>query len=109
MAIRVTNLRLGLDEPVSALPEHLSRLLGVSPAALDWRILRKSLDTRDKHDIHFAFNAEVRLLEDEDGVVRHARSRPRGAVVELHSEPAFALPEPGPRPLRHRPVVVGSG
>src|SRR5262245_22354137 len=109
MAIRVTNLRLGLDEPASALPEHLGRLLGVSPAGLEWRILRKSLDTRDKHDIHFVYNAEVRLPEDEEAVVRHARGRPRGATVELFAEPPFALPEPGSRPLPHRPVVVGSG
>jgi uncharacterized FAD-dependent dehydrogenase len=109
MPIRVTNLRLGLDEPLAALPEHLGRLLGVSPAGLGWRILRKSLDTRDKHDIHFVYNAEVRLPEDEAAVVRHARAHPRGATVELFAEPPFTLPEPGGRPLPHRPVVVGSG
>src|SRR6516162_4010980 len=108
MAIRVTNLRLGLDEPVSALPEHLSRLLGVSPAGLEWRILRKSLDTRDKHDIHFVFNAEVRLPEDEARVVANAQSH-GPATVELYDEPPFSLPEPGERPLPHRPVVIGSG
>src|SRR5689334_20836125 len=107
MPIRVTNLRLGLDEPPEALPEHLGRLLGVSPAGLEWRILRKSLDTRDKRDIHFVYNAEVRLADDEERIVRHARGG--GATVELHAEPPFALPEPGSRPLPHRPVVIGSG
>src|SRR5438046_4261825 len=109
MPIRVTNLRLGLDEPLDALPDHLGELLGVSPTALDWRILRKSLDTRDKRDIHFVCNAEVRVPEDEARVVDHARKHARGAKVELHAEPPFDLPEPGARPLPHRPVVVGSG
>ncbi|HEY1381752.1 MAG TPA: NAD(P)-binding protein [Gemmataceae bacterium] len=109
MPIRVTNLRLGLDEPLDALPDHLARLLGVSPAGLDWRILRKSLDTRDKRDIHFVCNAEVRVPDDEDRIVDHARKHAHGAKVELHAAPPFELPEPGSRPLPHRPVVVGSG
>ncbi|HEX4591606.1 MAG TPA: FAD-dependent oxidoreductase, partial [Gemmataceae bacterium] len=102
MPIRVTNLRLSLDEPLDTLPEHLGRLLGVAPSSLDWRILRKSLDTRDKRDIHFVCNAEVRVPADEARVVELARRRPGGAKVELHAEPPFELPEPGDRPLTHR-------
>jgi uncharacterized FAD-dependent dehydrogenase len=108
MPIRVTNLRVGLDEPEAILPERLSRLLDVPVDALEWRILRKSLDTRDKHDIHFVFNAEVRLPEDEARVVANAQSH-GPATVELYDEPPFSLPEPGERPLPHRPVVIGSG
>lgn len=107
MPIRVTNLRVGLDEPDAALPERLSRLLDVPRDGLQWRILRKSLDTRDKHDIHFVFNAEVRLPDDEARVVAHAAHGP--ATVELYDEPPFSLPEPGDRPLANRPVVIGSG
>src|SRR5438270_5221125 len=109
MPIRVTNLRLELDESLEALPFHLGKILGVSPAGLDWRILRKSLDTRDKRDIHFVCNAEVRVPEDEGRLVEHARKQARGAKVELQAEARFSLPEPGTKPLRHRPVVVGSG
>src|SRR4051812_5640611 len=99
MPIRVTNLRWGLDQPLDELPEHLGRLLGVRPDGLEWRILRKSLDPRDKHDIHFVYNAEVRLPEDEEAVVRRAGTFPLGAKVELFAEPPFALPEPGSKPL----------
>jgi uncharacterized FAD-dependent dehydrogenase len=108
MPIRVSNLRVGLDEPIDELPGRLAGVLGVPAGQFEWRILRKSLDTRDKHDIHFVYNAEVRLPEDEGRVVDRARGRQR-ATVELFDEPPFALPEPGDRPLPHRPVVVGSG
>jgi uncharacterized FAD-dependent dehydrogenase len=107
MPIRVTNLRVGLNEPDAALPERLARLLELPANGFEWRILRKSLDTRDKHDIHFVFNAEVRLPDDEARVVAHAAPGP--ATVELYNEPPFSLPEPGNCPLRHRPVVIGSG
>src|SRR3954470_7322416 len=108
MPIRVTNLRVGLDEPDAAVPDRLARLLGVPADGLRWRLLRKSLDTRDKHDIHFVYNAEVRLPADEDRVAALAHRRGT-ATVERYDEPPFALPEPGSRPLPHRPVVVGSG
>ncbi len=108
MPIRVSNLRLPLDEPLAALPGRLADLLDVEPDQLRYRVLRKSLDTRDKRDIHFVLNAEVRLPDDELAVVRLASRRP-GATVELYDEPPFELPEPGPRPLAQRPVVVGSG
>src|SRR5205085_6159985 len=110
MAIRVTNLRLGLDEPDAALPDRLGRLLGVGPAEFDWRILRKSLDARDKDDVHFVFTAEVRLPDEEERVAALAhKGGPGSARVELHDEPPFSLPEPGTEPLRERPVVIGSG
>src|SRR5262245_19620737 len=108
MPIRVTNLRVGLDEPDAAVPERLAHLLDVSADGMNWRILRKSLDTRDKHDIHFVFNAEVRLPDDEASVVART-SRQGPATVELYNEPPFSLPDPGDRPLPHRPVVIGSG
>src|SRR5438046_8968082 len=99
MPIRVTNLRLGLDEPLDALPDRLGKLLGVSPPGLDWRILRKSLDTRDKRDIHFVCNAEVRVPEDEARLVEQARKHVRTAKIELHFEPPFGLTEPAYKPL----------
>jgi uncharacterized FAD-dependent dehydrogenase len=91
------------------LPERLGKLLGVERGQFDWRILRKSLDTRDKRDIHFVCNAEVRVPDDESRLVEVARKRAGGAKVESYDEPPFALPEPGQKPLPHRPVVVGSG
>src|SRR5262245_36476159 len=109
MPIRVSNLRLDVDEPLDTLPEHLGRLLGIRPDSLAWRLLRKSLDTRDKHDIHFVYNAEVRLPEDEVAIVRRVNAHPQGAKVELFAEPPFVVPAPGSEPLTHRPVVVGSG
>ena len=107
MSIRVSNLRLPVDAPEAALPDHLARALGVKLADLGrWRISRKALDLRDKRQLRFVYNFEVDLATDEGTVVSRA---PSGAQVELHEEPPFAMPEPGSAPLPHRPVVIGSG
>ncbi len=112
MAIRISNLRLGLDEPEAALEDQLARVLGLAPAALGrWRILRKSLDARVKEALHFVYTAEVQppVGEDEPRLVAHARRKQRDVRIEQHAEPGFRLPPPGGVPLRHRPVIVGSG
>lgn len=107
MSIRVSNLRLPVEEPEAALPNHLARVLGVLPAELSrWRIVRKALDLRDKRQLRFVYNFEVDLPANEGAVVARAHGTEQ---VELHHEPPFSMPEPGSAPLPHRPIVVGSG
>ncbi len=111
MPIRISNLGLGLDEPEGQLPEHLAGALGISLSALaGWRILRKSLDARDKEHLRFVYTAEVCTHADEAELVALARRRLHQAVrIEQYQEPAFTLPAPGTLPLAQPPVVVGSG
>jgi uncharacterized protein len=106
MPLRVANLRQPIDEPETSLPARLAKALGI-PASdlLSWRVLRKSLDTRDKNAVEFVYSAEVRV-PDEQALLRHSRHH---HSIELYTEPPFAMPLPGERPLTHRPVVVGSG
>src|SRR5215218_9288613 len=107
MSIRVSNLRLPVEEPEAALPNHLARALGVLPSELSrWRIVRKALDLRDKRQLRFVYNFEVDLPANEGAVVARAHGTEQ---VELHHEPPFSMPEPGSAPLPHRPIVVGSG
>src|SRR6476620_4127028 len=107
MSIRVSNLRLPVEEPEAGLPAHLARALGVTPADLGrWRVVRKALDLRDKRQLRFVYNFEVNLAGNEGAVVARAHGSEQ---VELHDEPPFSMPQPGAAPLPHRPVVVGSG
>lgn len=109
MAIRVSDVAAPVGEPESALAERVAPLLGLSPAELtNWRILRKSLDLRDKSALRFVYAVEVNLAADEARVVGRAPTRGQ-AKVELYAEPPFTLPEPGTEPLPERPVVVGAG
>jgi uncharacterized protein len=110
MPIRLSNIRLSVDEPELALPVRLARALDLRVAEIEgWRILRKSLDARDKSDLAFVYSVEVSLPEGERRLVEKAARR-RGAVgVELYSRPPFEWPQPGSAPLAERPVVIGSG
>jgi uncharacterized FAD-dependent dehydrogenase len=109
--IRVADLRLSVEEPEAALPGRLADALGLATDTVrQWRILRKSLDARDKDALQYVYTAEVRLPEAEAGIVSRIRAAGRGGVrVDLYEEPPFVMPPPGSRPLTERPVVVGSG
>jgi uncharacterized FAD-dependent dehydrogenase len=111
MPIRISPICLPLEEPERSLPEHIGRILGVAPTGLvGWRILRKSLDARDKGALRFCYTVEAHLAEDERQLVaRLPRSSGGPARVELHAESPFAMPAPGGEPLGTRPVVIGSG
>src|SRR5437879_5278135 len=103
MSLRVTNLRLPIEEPEANLPVHLAKALGVTPSDLAaWRVVRKALDVRDKRHLRFVYNFEV----DAPGAKRQAYG---GTQIEPLDEPPFSMPEPGTKPLPQRPVVVGSG
>src|SRR5690348_14915976 len=110
MPIRVSDLRLSVEEPEAALAGPLARALGVRPDEVrQWRILRKSLDARDKAALQYVYAAEVRLPEGEPAVVERARRAHGRARVDLYEEPPFVMPPPGTAPLPERPVVIGSG
>jgi uncharacterized FAD-dependent dehydrogenase len=111
MSIRISNLRLPIEEPEANLPAHLTRLLGLNPTDLgEWRIVRKALDLRDKRQLRFVYNFDIDLPNDEAQVVHQTANRSHfSAQIELHHEPPFSMPEPGSIPLPQRPIVVGSG
>jgi uncharacterized FAD-dependent dehydrogenase len=106
MPLRVNNLRLAVDDPEESLPDALAKTLGVRRADVGrWRILRKSLDARSRHELSFIYSATVELRDDEERVFRSRRD-PR---IECYEPPVFQEPVCGAEPLPERPVVVGSG
>ncbi len=111
MPLRISNLRLPVEEPEANLPSHIARAIGVASGDLaHWRILRKSLDLRDKRQLRFVYNFEVDLPEEELEVVYRTidRAAPT-AQVELFDEPPFEMATPGTEAIRDRPIVIGSG
>lgn len=106
MSFKVTNLRLELEEPEDVLPGRIGRRLGVDPASIvRWRILRKSLDARNHHDVYQSYAAEVEVA---DSFARQLGSN-LPAQVEAYVPERYDWPEPGRRRLNHRPVIIGAG
>lgn len=102
MSLKLSNLTLPVEEPEDALPAAAAKRLGVRPTDVArLRILRKSLDARQRTDLKFVYTTAVDLAE---GV----RPRKKGDLAPFVPS-AFHDPPPGPEPMPERPVVVGSG
>ena len=74
-----------------------------------WRILRKSLDARDKSDLAFVYSVEVNVPQGERRLVEKLARRSGAVAAELYREPPFERPQPGSEPMAERPIVIGSG
>lgn len=106
MPLRVSNLQLPVESPEAELPNELSRVLGVDAGDVNsYRILRKSLDARQRFSLKFVYTVAVELPADAQWRLADKRI----PNVDVWQPKEFDDPRPGQEPLEHRPVVVGSG
>ncbi|WP_437223432.1 NAD(P)/FAD-dependent oxidoreductase [Planctomicrobium sp. SH661] len=106
MQVRLTNLRLPVEAAETELVRQVSQRLGVRVDDLNsWRILRKSLDARSKHDLRFVYTIAANVPDDP----RLAQKLTRKKDVDTFVPEPFDDPPAGERPLPLRPVVVGAG
>ena len=104
MIIRLSQLRLNLDDWQLPLGQIAARALKARPEdSVSVRLLRKSVDARDRADVHFVLTLEVRTA-------RPLRL-PRGAeALGSPAETGFGVPAiPCRAALSRRPLVVGMG
>lgn len=101
--LRITNLRVRVEEPEAAVQRLAAKKLGLPQDQIQrLRILRKSLDARKSDRLQFVYSVVVDVPDDALGaglsgdVARYAPER-------------FDDPPPGPIPCTQRPVVIGSG
>ncbi|HEV3298398.1 MAG TPA: hypothetical protein VG055_02095, partial [Planctomycetaceae bacterium] len=65
MPLKVSNIRLPVEEPETALAGAIARRVGVKSDDLTrWRILRKSLDARSPRDLQFVYSAVVDVPDE---------------------------------------------
>ena len=101
--IRVNKLRLGTEEPTEALRDRAAKKLRLQPERIEEiHLLRRSLDARDKSDIHYVCSAALRVRGSEALILQRAKC-PDAAPYEPKP---YAIPRAA---LQERPVVAGFG
>ena len=99
--IRISQLKIPLDDAAKTPRELAARTLRMREAdVLSARVVKKSVDARDKGDVHIVFTL--------DAEVKSVPTRlPKNCSILSEEKPlptAFAVPKPA-----KRPVVVGMG
>lgn len=106
MPLRITNLRLPVEVPESALPQFIGRRIKVPPEEVRrFQILRKSLDARNRFELVYICTLMVELA-DEAGALKRWKN---DNDIQVYQPELFDDPLPGSLPMEERPVVVGTG
>ena len=105
MTIRINNITLGLDDDLNLIKKKVSKKLRVSIDEIkDLKIIKESLDARNKENIKFTYAVEVNHKNEEKLVERlHDKD------VRIDNSKYEPDVEPGDIKLNSRPVVVGFG
>ncbi len=99
--LRLSNLSLPLDYTEASLRSAVLRKCSLRPEELlSMSVFRRSVDARDKSDVHFVLSVDLRL-QDEKAALRHHRF-----LIPVHSVPPAVLAAPR---FARPPLVVGAG
>lgn len=102
MTVKLSNLMLPVEASEESLRDVVARRLGMPAGDVGHvRILRKSLDARQRNDLKFIYTAAVELPA--------GAPRRMGDALPPFVPAIFDDPEPGVRPMDERPLVIGSG
>jgi uncharacterized FAD-dependent dehydrogenase len=98
----VQNIKCGIDTDDRQVLEYAVKKAGIAKSAvLSWRILKKSIDARNKDDIRFVFSV---LLETSNNV------RVKNRIdIKPYEESKVSDIKIGNTRLQDPPVIVGSG
>ncbi len=108
--LKIAQLRLAVGQPESRLPELAAQKLHIKPEQLlQWQIVHKSVDARQKSDVHFVYALAVQLPPKlERSLLANPRRRnlvqPMPSAAEAEDWPAANQAH-----FANRPVVVGAG
>lgn len=103
--IQIGNIKLSLDSDEKKLYSRAAGILKVSPQKItSLRIIKKSVDARDKTNVHFVYSVELSLSGNESDTVSRAKRRDIKLVPAPEKQTTLT-----PHIPTKRPVVVGAG
>ncbi len=107
--LKIAQLRLAVGQPESRLPELAAQKLHIKPEQLlQWQIVHKSVDARQKSDVHFVYALAVQLPPKlERSLLNNPRRR--NLVQPMPAAEAEDWPAANQAHFANRPVVVGAG
>ena len=96
---RIHEIKLNIDEDKNDIPARIISKLGRPDLIItEYRIVKESIDARDKGDIKFVYSVDFSI--DNPGVV---------LKLEEAKSIEYEYVEKGTAEMRNRPVIVGFG
>lgn len=107
--LRISQIKLGLNESVDRLPVHIVKALKVKDLKLkNWHIVKESTDARKKPDIKFIYTVDFEV-ENEDRLLKKA-AKIKGLNIVRTLDTSYEIPLlKSDISDEKRPVIVGFG
>ena len=105
---RISQIKLALNEPKELLSKKIKKKLGNSIKIKEYKIVKESIDARDKGDIKFVYTVDFDV-EQRQGARKITLKPDPKKNLSIAPDMSYKAPEPGVRELKHRPVIAGFG
>ena len=103
--IRITQLKLPIEHKKQELYEKTAKLLRIAPSEIkQLKIVKQSVDARKKEQILFIYTIDVEVAKEQQ-ILKKVKNNQVSQVKEI----PYQFPSGGEEPLKHPPVIIGSG
>ena len=103
--IRITQLKLPIEHKKQELYEKTAKLLRIAPSEIkQLKIVKQSVDARKKEQILFIYTIDVEVAKEQQ-ILKKVKNNQVSQVKEV----PYQFPSGGEEPLKHPPVIIGSG
>lgn len=107
--IKLTQIKLALEHEEKDLVKAICKMLRIQEKQLkSYKILKKSIDARKKHDIKYIYAVDVELAMDHKGEIQLVK-KIKNTNVSLSDTVTYHFNPSGEMKLIHRPIVIGMG
>lgn len=103
--IRVTGIRVPVDERQQIEAPLLGKLRIPKDDLLNYRIYKESVDARKAEMIYFVYTVDAQVVSEAKVLARLRKDKDISVSPELD----YQYVQTGDEPLKHRPVVIGTG
>lgn len=111
--IRIEEIGLALQEEEAVLLGKIARILGLEKEEiLDFSIVKKAVDSRDKKNILIVYSVDVRIEDPEKYFLEKAKSNVKKIKrhrVRLQAPYVYEIQKVSSDKDKKRPVIVGTG
>lgn len=105
--IRINQIKLKPEQSISALENKIRRILRLNhETTFTYQVAKCSIDARKKPEIYYTYTVDVTgLAGEEKSIVKRTKNN----QVSIVEPVKYRFPGSGEKPLRLRPVIIGTG
>lgn len=105
--IRISQMKLAPGHSREDLYEKAAKLLHIKKEQItELTVCRQSIDARKKPDVRLIYVVDMSVSGISE---QKCVQRCKGKDISIVTRKRYAFPEPGVRPMKHRPVIIGTG